>query len=99
MIDGGLRSAETRRRRPQPAARLHSLRTLPQTPRTDLHPPRIAIIDDNWLTLGSANLNEHRSSTTRHQHVHRIIGRSANEFGGTELISCLRMGHEGIEIE
>ena len=53
------RRADRSRRRRRPRSRLHALRA-----RGNLADPiyvhaKIAIIDDKWLTLGSANLNEH----------------------------------------
>ena len=56
---GVLGRADRRRRRRGPAARLHALRALGRLADPVYVHAKIAIVDDEWLTLGSANLNEH----------------------------------------
>ena len=54
------RRADRGRRRRRTPARLHALRPRrAASPTRSTSTPRSAIVDDGWLTVGSANLNEH----------------------------------------
>ena len=56
---GHARRARRGRRRGGPAPRLHALRARGRARRPVYVHAKVGIVDDRWLTIGSANLNEH----------------------------------------